>query len=85
MSEMKSNVYFVLKSQPLLSFGMNMTIRAFRLALLLAPNFVDGGKMSLATNRGHYPFQKSQLDSQRFGMEVLTGLWIVTILRDFNC
>ena len=37
-------------------------------------NFVDKGKIP-QNKGGHYPFCKSQLDSQTFGVVGPTGLW----------
>ena len=51
-----------------------MTIKIIWLALLLAPILLTGVKIP-RNKGGHYPFHKSQLDSQTFGMAGLMRLW----------
>ena len=53
---------------------MYATIKSLWLALLLTPILLTGVKIP-HNKGGHYPFQKSQLDSQMFGMSGVTGLW----------
>ena len=61
-----------------------MTIKIFWLALLLAPILLMGEKIPHKKG-GHFPFRKSQLDSQTFGMVGPTGLWPrYHPKRDFN-
>ena len=72
MSETKSNINFAYKFTTIfLKFGMNMTIKTFRLALLLAPILLMSEKFP-RNEGGHFLFHKSQLDSRPFGVAGLT-------------
>ena len=53
---------------------MDMTVITIRLALLLAPILLMGEKIP-RNKGGHFPFCKSQLDSQTFGMAGPMRLW----------
>ena len=53
---------------------MDMTIKRFMLALLLAPIVLMGEKFP--SNKGdEFPFHKSQLDSRMLGVVGPIGLW----------
>ena len=60
--------------QPILISKMYVTIKSLWLALLLEPILLTGVKIP-CNKGGHFPFRKSQLDSQMFGMEGPMGLW----------
>ena len=51
-----------------------MTIRTVRFVPPSSANFVDKGKIPRSKG-GHFPFHKSQLDTQMFGVVGPTRLW----------